>query len=109
MTHGGKTKAGFSQSASPARPDSVPVLRKPASPAEKGLADTTPQPQEQGGVGEGGGRKRAMRAPEMERGGESAIKQDKGKCRAPQTREGYFIAEERERNRLRGPGMQKEG
>lgn len=94
MTHGGKTKAGFSQSASPARLDSVPVLRKPASPAEKGLADTTPQPREQGGRG---GRKRAMRAPEMERGGESAIKQDKGKCRAPQTREGYFIAEEREK------------
>lgn len=91
MTHGGKTEAGFSQSASPARPDSVPVLRKPASPAEKGLADTTPQPREQGG------RKRAMRALEMERGGESAIKQDKGKCRAAQTREGYFIAEEREK------------
>lgn len=48
-----------------------------------------------------------MRALEMERGGESAIKQDKGKCRAAQTGEGYFIAEERERKRLRGPGMQK--
>lgn len=34
-----------------------------------------------------------MRALEMERGGESEIKQDKRKCRAPQTREGYFISE----------------
>lgn len=59
-----------------------------------------------GGAGE---RKRAMRALEMERGGESEIKQDKRKCRAPQTREGYFIAEGTTEKKLRGPGMQKKG
>lgn len=52
-------------------------------------------------------RKRAMRALEMERGGESQIKRDKRKCRAPQTREGYFIAKGTTEKKLRGPGMQK--
>lgn len=42
----------------------------------------------------------------MERGGESEIKQDKGKCRAPQTR--GFIAEGTTGKKLRGQGMQKE-
>lgn len=48
---------------------------------------------------------------EMERGGggEGEIKEDKRKCRAPQTREGDFVADGTTENELRGPGMQKKG